>query len=163
MEARFAEAVCDRFGFDMVRFCNSGTEANMMAIQTARIVTKRKKVFVFEGCYHGAVFIFRNGPHPISAPFEYIMGTYNDIESTRDLLRRNVDDTACVILEVMLGGGGCIPASKDFVRMLREETTKLGVCLIFDEVMTNRLSPGGIAPLYGVKPDLTTLGKSVGG
>jgi glutamate-1-semialdehyde 2,1-aminomutase len=163
MEAKFAGAVCSRFNLDHVRFCNSGTEGNLMAIQTARIVTGRKKVFVFEGCYHGATFIFRNGPHPISIPYEYVMGTYNDVEGTRKLLREHAQDIACVTLEAMLGGGGCVPATKEFVQMLREETEKLGVCLIFDEVMTNRLSPSGIAGVFGIKPDMIALGKSVGG
>lgn len=91
------------------------------------------------------------------------MGTYNDIPSTRSVLQSQGSEIACVVLEVMLGGGGCIPATKEFIKMLREETEKAGVALIFDEVMTNRLSPGGITALYGVQPDMITLGKSVGG
>lgn len=76
---------------------------------------------------------------PISAPYEYVMGTYNDVEGTRNLLRQHGADVACVILEVMLGGGGCIPATKEFIEMLRKETEEQGVCLIFDEVMVGNL------------------------
>ncbi|KAI9006440.1 class III aminotransferase [Hyaloraphidium curvatum] len=162
-EAKFAQEVCRRWNLDLVRFTNSGTEGNLMAIQNARIVTGRDKVMVFDGCYHGGCFIFRGGPTPICAPFDYCIGRFNDVNHTRELIRQNAKDLACVILEVMLGGGGCIPASKEFIHMLREETEREGICLIFDEVMTNRLSPSGISTLYGVMPDITTLGKSIGG
>ena len=159
-EARFARAVCDRFGLERVRFTNSGTEANMLAISVARIFTGRRKVLVFNGGYHGAVFGFAGGGSPINAPFEYVLAPYNDLEATRALI---TDDLAVVILEPMIGSGGCIPATHDFLRMLRAETTRVGALLIFDEVMTSRLAPGGLQSVAGVKPDLTTLGKYIGG
>jgi glutamate-1-semialdehyde 2,1-aminomutase len=159
-EARFARAVCERFGLERVRFTNSGTEANMLAISVARIFTRRKKVLVFDGAYHGAEFGFAGGGSPINAPFDYVLAPYNDIEATRALI---TEDLAVVILEPMIGSGGCIPATHDFLRMLRAETSRVGALLIFDEVMTSRLAPGGLQSVAGVKPDLTTLGKYIGG
>jgi glutamate-1-semialdehyde 2,1-aminomutase len=85
---------------------------------------------------------------------------YNDIEQTRPLI---TDDLALIILEPMIGSGGCIPASTEFLQMLRQETTRVGALLILDEVMTSRLAPGGLQSVTGVKPDLTTLGKYIGG
>jgi glutamate-1-semialdehyde 2,1-aminomutase len=159
-EARFARAVCERFGLDRVRFTNSGTEANLLAISLARIYTRRKKVLVFDGGYHGAVFGFAGGGSPINAPFDYVLAPYNDMEATRALI---TDDLALVILEPMMGSGGCIAASVPFLQMLRAETTRVGALLIFDEVMTSRLAPGGLQSVVGVKPDLTTFGKYIGG
>jgi len=160
IEARFARAVCQRFSLERVRFTNSGTEANLLAISLGRIFTRRRKVLVFNGSYHGAVFGFAAGGSPINVPFEYIVAPYNDIEQTRTLI---TDELALVILEPMIGSGGCIPASAEFLAMLRQETTRVGALLILDEVMTSRLAPGGLQSVVGVKPDLTTLGKYVGG
>src|ERR1700722_16352555 len=102
-EARFARAVCDRFGLQRVRFTNSGTEANLLAISLGRIFTRRKKVLVFDGGYHGAVFGFAGGGSPINVPFDYVLAPYNDIERTRPLI---TEDIALVILEPMVGSGG---------------------------------------------------------
>ena len=162
-EARFARAVCDRFGLDRVRFTNSGTEGNLLAISLARVFTKRSKVLVFDGGYHGAVFGFAGGGSPINAPFEYVLAPYNDLDGTRALIAAHAADLAVVILEPMMGSGGCIAASTEFLQMLRAETTRVGARLIFDEVMTSRLSPGGLQAVRGVKPDLTTFGKYIGG
>jgi glutamate-1-semialdehyde 2,1-aminomutase len=159
-EARFARAVCDRFGLPRVRFTNSGTEANVLAVSLGRIFTRRKKVLVFNGGYHGAVFGFAGGGSPINVPFETVVGSYNDMEATRALI---TDDLALVIIEPMIGSGGCIPASVEFLKMLRTETTRVEALLVFDEVMTSRLAPGGLQSVAGVKPDLTTLGKYIGG
>jgi glutamate-1-semialdehyde 2,1-aminomutase len=159
-EARFARAVCDRFGLERVRFTNSGTEANLLAISLGRIFTRRKKIVVFNGAYHGAVFAFAAGGSPINVPFEYVIAPYNDIERTQALIS---DEIALVILEPMIGSGGCIPASDAFLAMLRRETTRVGALLILDEVMTSRLAPGGLQSVCGIKPDLTTLGKYIGG
>jgi glutamate-1-semialdehyde 2,1-aminomutase len=159
-EALFARAVCERFGLQRVRFTNSGTEANLLAMSVARIFTRRKKVMVFNGGYHGAVFGFAGGGSPINVPFDYVVAPYNDIEQTRSLI---TDDLALIILEPMIGSGGCIPASTEFLQMLRQETTRVGALLILDEVMTSRLAPGGLQSVTGVKPDLTTLGKYIGG
>jgi glutamate-1-semialdehyde 2,1-aminomutase len=162
-EARFARAVCERFGLERVRFTNSGTEANLLALSLARIATGRRKVLVFDGGYHGAVFGFAGGGSPINAPFEYVLGQYNDLEGTRALIAQHADDLAVVILEPMIGSGGCIPADSDFLHVLRAETTRVGALLILDEVMTSRLAPGGLQSVRGVQPDLTTLGKYIGG
>ena len=83
LEARFARAVCDRFALERVRFTNSGTEANLMAISLARVFTRRPKVMVIDGGYHGAVFTFAGGGTPINAPFEFVLAPYNDIDATR--------------------------------------------------------------------------------
>jgi glutamate-1-semialdehyde 2,1-aminomutase len=162
-EARFARAVCERFGLERVRFTNSGTEANLLAISLARIATGRPKVLVFDGGYHGAVFGFAGGGSPINVPFEYVLAPYNNLDATRALIRQHAADLAVVILEPMMGSGGCIIAEPAFLAMLRAETTRVGAVLIFDEVMTSRLSPGGLQAVRGIKPDLTTLGKYIGG
>jgi glutamate-1-semialdehyde 2,1-aminomutase len=162
-EARFARAVCERFGLERVRFTNSGTEANLLAISLARIATGRPKVLVFDGGYHGAVFGFAGGGSPINAPFEYVLAPYNDVEATRTLIQQHAADLAVVILEPMMGSGGCIIAEPAFLTMLRAEATRVGAVLIFDEVMTSRLSPGGLQAVRGIRPDLTTLGKYIGG
>jgi glutamate-1-semialdehyde 2,1-aminomutase len=92
-----------------------------------------------------------------------VMGYYNRIDETRALIAQNADQLAAVILEPMLGSGGCIPAKQDFLAMLREETEKRGIVLIFDEVMTSRLDPGGYAAKVDIQPDLMALGKYIGG
>jgi glutamate-1-semialdehyde 2,1-aminomutase len=162
-EARFARAVCDRFGLERVRFTNSGTEANLLAISVGCIFTRRPKVMVFNGGYHGAVFGFAGGGSPINAPFDYVLAPYNDFAATRALIEQHASDLALVILEPMMGGGGCIAAAPEFLTMLREATTKVGALLILDEVMTSRLAPGGLQQVRGIKPDLTTFGKYIGG
>lgn len=162
-EPRFAAAVTARIpSMQQVRFTNSGTEANLLAISTAVARTGRKKVMVMRNGYHGAVFTFSPGVN-INAPFDYVYGTYNDIDATVAEIRANAAALACVILEPMLGGGGCIAAELPFLQALREETKKHGIVLIFDEVMTSRLSPGGLQAKTGVIPDMTTLGKYIGG
>jgi glutamate-1-semialdehyde 2,1-aminomutase len=163
IEARFARVICERFGLGRVRFTNSGTEANLLAISAGRIFTRRKKVLVFNGGYHGAVFGFATGGSPINVPFDYVLAGYNDIAGTRQLIAEHAADLALVILEPMIGSGGCIAASEEFLHMLRRETTRVGALLILDEVMTSRLAPGGLQSVVGLKPDLTTLGKYIGG
>jgi glutamate-1-semialdehyde 2,1-aminomutase len=162
-EPKFAALVTDRFPtMELVRFTNSGTEANLMAISTAIAATGRKKVMVFRNGYHGAVFTFSPGQH-LNAPFDYVIADYNDLDGTAALIDANADSLAVVILEPMLGGGGCISAELPFLQMLRARTAKHGIVLIFDEVMTSRLSPHGLQHILGVKPDMMTLGKYVGG
>jgi glutamate-1-semialdehyde 2,1-aminomutase len=162
-EVRLAEVVTRRFNLDLVRFTNSGTEANMMALAAARCFTGRKKIMPMQGGYHGGTLYFSHGASPVNAPFDCVMGEYNDVEATRRLIAENAGELAAVILEPMLGGGGCIPASRDFLEMLRQETAARGIVLIFDEVMTSRLHPGGLSAKLGIEPDLKTLGKYVGG
>src|ERR1051325_8654525 len=135
-EMELARAVVARFpSIDLVRFTNSGTEANLMAITASRIHTGRKKVMVMNGGYHGAVFYFTGGGSPVNAPFEFVLATYNDIAGTKALITQHADDLACIILEPMMGGGGCIPAERPFLQMLRDETKRVGAILIFDEVL----------------------------
>ena len=163
-EARFAQAICDRFpSIDLVRFTNSGTEANLMAVSAAIAITGKKKILVFAGGYHGGVFYFRGKGSVINAPFDYLLGTYNDIEGVRALVAPHKGDLAAILIEPMLGGGGCIPATRDFLANLRALASETGAILIFDEVMTSRLAPGGLQEVHGINPDITTLGKYVGG
>ena len=163
-EAELARLLIERFpALELVRFTNSGTEANLMAVSVARVFTGRSKVMVFKNGYHGGVFMFSGNGSPLNAPFHYLIADYNDLDGARALIRANAADLACVILEPMLGGGGCIPAELPFLRMLREETREAGSLLIFDEVMNSRLSPTGLHGALGVIPDLLTLGKYLGG
>ena len=163
-EARLAELVTQRFpALERVRFTNSGTEANLMAVSSARHVTGRDKIMVFTGGYHGGLLYFGGGGIPINAPFDFVLGTYNDVESARALIREHGDTLACVLVEPMMGSAGCIPGHPDFLNALRDETTKAGALLIFDEVMTSRFGRGGAGNLLGITPDLMTLGKWVGG
>lgn len=163
MEAKLARAVVDRFpALELVRFTNSGTEANLMAIGAARAFTKRPKVMAMQGGYHGGVLYFA-APSPINAPFDMVLIPYNDADAAREAIRREADQLACVIVEPMMGSSGCIPASAEFLGALREATQETGALLIFDEVMTSRLSPGGRHGALGITPDLLTLGKYLGG
>ncbi|MPZ72245.1 MAG: aminotransferase class III-fold pyridoxal phosphate-dependent enzyme [Nitriliruptorales bacterium] len=164
VEAQFATAVCDRFGsMDLVRFTNSGTEANLLAIATATIATGRRTVLVFDGAYHGGLLVFSGGGKPVNAPHPYVVGTYNDLEGTARLLADQGDDLAAVLVEPMLGAGGCVPGDPAFLELLADQAPGHGALLIFDEVMTSRLHPGGRQGALGITPDLTTLGKYMGG
>jgi glutamate-1-semialdehyde 2,1-aminomutase len=162
-EARLARLLVDRFpSIEKVRFTNSGTEANLMALAAARVATGRDRVLVFDGAYHGGVLSFAGGPAPVNAPYPTVLARYNDraaavaaVEATEDL--------GAVLVEPMLGSGGCIPATVEFLQALRHATAQRGAVLIFDEVMTSRLAQGGAQELFGVLPDLTTLGKYAGG
>ncbi|WP_298518468.1 aminotransferase class III-fold pyridoxal phosphate-dependent enzyme [uncultured Nocardioides sp.] len=164
LEPRLAELICARFpSLDLVRFTNSGTEANLMALALAVATTGRRKVLAFRGGYHGGVLTFGETPSPVTVPHEWVLADYDDVAGTRDLLREHGRELAAVLVEPMLGSGGCVPASQEFLEMLRAETSETGTVLIFDEVMTSRLSPGGLQQVTGVLPDLTTLGKYLGG
>ena len=164
IEARFAAAVCARFpSIELVRFTNSGTEANLMAVSAARAITGRPKVLVFAGGYHGGVFYFRGHGSPLNAPFEYLLGRYNDLAAVEALVRPHRAELAAVLVEPMQGTTGCIPAEHEFLAGLRALADETAALLIFDEVMTSRLAPGGLQNAHGIFPDLTTLGKYVGG
>ena len=164
-EAHLAELMVERFpAVELIRFCNSGTEANMMNISLARAVTGRPAVMAFNGSYHGGLFSFAGGsPSPMNAPIETVIGEFNNTDACRDLIRSHADSLAALIIEPVMGGGGCIPAEDDFLKMLRHETEQHGIILIFDEVMTSRLSPGGLHALVGIYPDLISFGKYLGG
>lgn len=162
LEARMAETVVNRFpALERVRFTNSGTEANLMALATARAYTGRDRVMVFKGAYHGGVLYFSGSP--LNAPFDYVMGDYNDPEGSAALIREQGDRLAAVLVEPMSGSGGCLPGTDAFLNALRSATRETGALLIFDEVMTSRLSPTGLHGLLGITPDLISLGKYVGG
>ncbi|MBX3566541.1 MAG: aminotransferase class III-fold pyridoxal phosphate-dependent enzyme [Rhizobiaceae bacterium] len=163
-EARYAEAIVERFpAIERVRFCNSGTEANIMALSAARAVTGRSKIIAMTEGYHGGVLTFAHGGSELNLPFPFVFATYNDIAGTEALVREHAADLAAVILEPMMGGGGCIPASRDFLAMLRRVTQETGAILIFDEVMTSRLAYRGLHGVHGINPDMVTLGKYLGG
>ena len=163
-ESELAELMCARFpSCDLVRFCNSGTEANLMALGAARAATGRSHVMVFDGGYHGGVLYFGHGGSPVNAPFPFLLGRYNDLEATLDVLRPHAGDTAAILVEPMMGSGGGIPGSVEFLQGLRDVADEHGIALIFDEVMTSRLSPGGLQAKLGITPDLTSFGKYLGG
>jgi glutamate-1-semialdehyde 2,1-aminomutase len=163
-EARFARAICERFpSIELVRFTNSGTEANLMAVSLACAVTGRAKVLVFQGGYHGGVFYFRGAGSRVNAPFQFLLAEYNDSAGARARVAPHRGDLAAILVEPMLGGSGCIPGTRDFLADLRALADETGAVLIFDEVMTSRLAPGGLQEVHGIRPDMTTLGKYVGG
>ena len=163
-EAELAASLTGRFpSIDLVRFTNSGTEANLTALNAARGVTGRSRILVFEGGFHGGSLFFGKGGSPVNAPFEFVVGRYNDAEGVADLIDRHAANLAAVLVEPMMGYGGCVSASGEFLRAVREATAAKGVILIFDEVMTSRLAPGGLQEKTGVTPDMTTLGKYLAG
>ena len=164
MEARLAALVCQRFpSIDLVRFTNSGTEANLMALGTAVAVTGCRSILVFDGGYHGGVLYFVNGGIPVNVPHRWVVGSYNDPDSAAALIDSNAADLAAILVEPMQGSGGCIPAERKFLQALRDGADRTGAVLIFDEVMTSRMSAGGQQARLGIIPDMTTLGKYIGG
>ncbi len=171
-EIKWAEAVCRWFDADMVRPTNSGTEANMYAVRLARAYTGKEKVGKFEGGWHGGYDgLHKAVTYPYDKPaslgltegaLKYIITLpYNDLDGVRKRIKG--EDVACIIIEPVLGAGGCIPADKEFLKGLRELCDDMGILLIFDEVITGFRFYKGAQHYYGVKPDLTTLGKAVGG
>ena len=141
LEGQLAELLIARFpAMELVRFTNSGTEANLMALALALHHTGRSEILVFRGGYHGGVLAFGGGePSPVTVPHDWVMGDFDAVESTRALIREH--ELAAILVEPMQGSGGCLPASRAFLAMLREEATRTGALLIFDEVMTSRLGP----------------------
>ena len=163
-EERLATQICARVpSIERVRFCNSGTEANIMSLVTANAVTGRSKIMVFEGAYHGGTLSFPPGGSPINVPFDFILAPFNDVEGTSALFDEHGDGLSAILVELVQGAGGCIPGEPEFVALLRERATRHGALLIFDEVMTSRLGPTGRQGALGIIPDMTTLGKYVGG
>jgi glutamate-1-semialdehyde 2,1-aminomutase len=163
-EGRLAALLCARFpSLERVRFTNSGTEANMMALGAARAFTGRAGILAFRGGYHGGLLTFVGGGSPVNSPVPVTLADYNDAREAVELLRSHAGEVGAVILEPMMGSGGCIPATPDFLAALREATREAGILLVFDEVMTSRHSSGGLQKLRGVTPDMTTLGKYVAG
>jgi len=171
-EIKWAEAVCRWFNADKVRPTNSGTEANMYAVRLARAYTGRRKIGKFEGGWHGGYDgLHKAVKYPYDKPEslgltdcvmnDIIVLPYNDLEGVQEKIRN--EDLACIIVEPIMGAAGCIPAERDFLKGLRELCDEKGIVLIFDEVITGFRFYKGAQNYYGVKPDLTTLGKAVGG
>jgi glutamate-1-semialdehyde 2,1-aminomutase len=162
-ESQLAGLICARFSsMKLVRFTNSGTEANLMALVAAKRVTGRRKTLVFERGYHGSVLSFPPGDFARHTE-EFICAHYNDPEGSRALIDQHQYDLAAILVEPMLGAGGCIPGTPEFLRSLRQDAERTGAVLIFDEIQTARLSVGGRQALLGIEPDLTTIGKFFGG
>ncbi|PRA24819.1 aspartate aminotransferase family protein [Pseudomonas poae] len=163
LEARLAALLVERFGcIEQVRFTNSGTEANLLALAAAKAYTGRSGIIVFNGGYHGGVLSFAGAGTAMNVPHRVYLADYNDVDSVERLLHEHVD-IAAILVEPMLGAGGCICAAPGFLEGLRERSQAHGTLLIFDEVMTSRLAPGGLQEKLGVTPDLITLGKYLGG
>jgi len=178
-EADLAEMVAAAFPkVEKIRFVSSGTEATMSAIRLARAHTKRKYIVKFEGCYHGHAdaLLVKAGsgvatlgiPGSAGVPEEFTQFTlalrFNSIEVLEQAFSKFKDQIACVIVEPVVGNMGCVPPGPGYLKALREITKRNGTLLIFDEVMTGfRLALGGAQELYGIAPDLTTLGKIIGG
>jgi glutamate-1-semialdehyde 2,1-aminomutase len=162
-EADLARLMCERFGLDRVRFTNSGTEANLMAITTALQFTRRSKLMVMLGGYHGGVLYFASGPAPWNAPYDFVIAPYNDLAGTLALIEQHADDLAAVVMEPMLGSGGCIPAIPAFVQGVFAAARAVGAVCIADEVMTSRHGRCGMVDMLGAQADITTYGKYIGG
>ncbi|GKZ35260.1 hypothetical protein AbraIFM66950_005854 [Aspergillus brasiliensis] len=159
-ESELAQLLVSRFpSIHAIRFCNSGTEANMLALGVAVAYTGRKKILVFQNGYHGGTLTF-GANTALNLPHEFILANYNDIPDTQAKL---TPDIAAILVEPMQAAGGMIPADLSFLRFLRDEATRLQAVLIFDEVVTSRLCYGGLQERYGIVPDMTTLGKHFGG
>jgi len=179
IETEMAKLVCELVpSVEMVRMVNSGTEATMSAIRLARGYTGRDKLIKFEGCYHGhsdsllvkagsgalTLGVPTSPGVPASLAEHTITLNYNDIDQVRQAFEEIGDQVACVIVEPVAGNMNCVPPVPGFLEGLREVCDKYGAVLIFDEVMTGfRVSLGGAQQHYGVTPDLTTLGKVIGG
>ena len=163
---------------EMLRFVNSGTEATMTALRLARAFTKRDKIIKFEGCYHGhadlllvqagsgvATLGLPDSPGvPPATVQDTLVARFNDLDSVRELFDTYPDEIAAIIIEPVAGNMGVVLPEEGFLQGLREISKQFGALLIFDEVMTGfRVHPGGAQTLYGIQPDLTTLGKVIGG
>ena len=168
-ESALAEVVVKRFAptLELVRFVNSGTEANMMAIATALAYTGKSKILLFTKGYHGSTISGRtpSTKKSINLPHDFVVGTYNDVSGTEALVNDAATQghLAAILVEPMLGSGGCYQATAEFLSTLRRLATQNNALLIFDEVMTSRLGYSGLGATTGVTPDLMTLGKWVGG
>jgi len=179
LEIQLAELIIESVpSVEIVRMVNSGTEATMSAIRLARGVTGRDMVIKFDGCYHGHAdtLLVEAGsgvatlsiPGSPGVPKSFVAHTrslpYNDIERFKKVMAEEGEKIACVIVEPVAGNMGCVPPAEGFLQTLRKLTEDTGSLLIFDEVMTGyRVAYGGAQELYGISPDLTTLGKIIGG
>ena len=179
MEAELAEEVIAAFpSMSKVRFVSSGTEATMSAIRLARAFSGRKYIVKFEGCYHGhadsllvkagsgmATLGIPGSAGVLEEQAQFTLALpFNNQQAVEEAFQKFKDQIACVIVEPVVGNMGCVPPRDGYLQFLRTITAASGTVLIFDEVMTGfRLSFGGAQQLYGIKPDMTTLGKIIGG
>ncbi len=184
VEIRLAELMCERVpSFEQIRFCNSGSEAVMFAVKAARAHSGRYKIAKCEGSYHGSYDQLEvsldpkpetwGNSDPKSVP--YVAGTpksvlddvvvipYNKPDEAEPILRKHARELACIVIDLMPNRGGLIPATPEFVAMLKRVREDTGVLLVFDEVITLRLALGGAQELFGIRPDLTATGKIIGG
>ncbi|MBN1435991.1 MAG: glutamate-1-semialdehyde 2,1-aminomutase [Sedimentisphaerales bacterium] len=178
-EIQLAQRVIELMpNIQMLRLVNSGTEATMSAIRLARAFTQRDRIIKFAGCYHGHADSFLvqagSGATTLGTPnspgvtpatvADTLTAHFNNIDSVQNLIQSHPDQIAAVIVEPVMGNAGVIPPTNNFLTQLRQLTTQNNILLIFDEVMTGfRVALGGAQQLYNVKPDLTTLGKIIGG
>lgn len=179
VEAELAEAVIDAFpSMEKVRFVSSGTEATMSALRVARAFTGRKYIIKFEGCYHGhadsllvkagsgiATLGIPGSAGVLEEQAQFTLALpFNDPAAVEQAFEKYQNQIACVIVEPVVGNMGCVPPAMKYLQFLRDITQQHSTVLIFDEVMTGfRLSLGGAQQLYGIRPDMTTLGKIIGG
>jgi glutamate-1-semialdehyde 2,1-aminomutase len=184
-QIELAELIAHRVpSVELMRFTSSGTEGTLMAIRCARAATGRQKIMKMEGGYHGSYELaevslvpFPDGrggvdapsSQPVDASFpasvlaDTVICPYNEPDHARRLIDRHADELAAVIVEPVLGSMGMIPANTAFLRTLREATAAHGIVLVFDEVITLRLDAGGAQQIHGIRPDLTCMGKIIGG
>lgn len=185
LQTELAKIIVNRFpSMDLVRFANSGTEANMHVLRIARAFTGKAKIIKTEGGYHGTTDVFEASVDPnikkagtldqikvipesrgvsANALKDVLVTPFNDIERTKKIIEENYADVACMIIEPVMGSAGQITPTMEYLQFLRKITEQYNILLIFDEVVTGRLSTGGAQKHYGITPDLTSLGKIVGG
>ena len=184
-QIELAERIVDRVdSIEQIRFTSSGTEGTLMALRCARAATGRQKIMKMEGGYHGSYELAEvslvpipgqaggidapasnaiDASFPDSVLGDTVICPFNEPEHARNLIRAHADELAAIIVEPVLGSMGMLPATPAFLQALREEATAAGIVLVFDEVITYRLAMGGAQQRYGIAPDLTCLGKIIGG
>ena len=158
-QLRLARHLVERIGsIERVRFTNSGTEAVMMALRGARVFTGRRRVAKLDGGYHGTADEVMNADHP-----DLVLLPADDGRAAADMLERHAGEIAALLVEPVQGSAGMIPMDAGFLRTLRETTRRLGILLVFDEVVSLRVAYGGAGAHYGITPDMCCLGKLIGG
>lgn len=184
-QIELSKLIVERFpSIDLVRYTNSGTEANMHALRIARAYTGKAKIIKTEGGYHGTTDVFEASVDPnikkagtldqikvipesrgvsANALKDVLVVPFNDIERTKKMIEEHHHEVACMIIEPIMGSAGQITPTMEYLKFLREICTQYNIVLIFDEVVTGRLSLGGAQKHYGITPDITTLGKIIGG